>query len=102
MTNRESVSLGRQAPASTRLRYWQVATVALLFTGYAAYYFCRSDLAVAMPLLIEDLTQHGMAKGAAIIRLGSISSLGVLAYAVGKLLLTGLGDVWGGKRSFTI
>jgi sugar phosphate permease len=37
------------------LRYRQAGTVALLFAGYAAYYFCRSDLSVAMPLLIEDL-----------------------------------------------
>ena len=33
----------------------QVWTVVLLFAGYAAYYFCRSDLSVAMPLLIDDL-----------------------------------------------
>jgi hypothetical protein len=35
--------------------------VALLYVGYAAYYFCRSDLSVAMPQLIEDLQRHGMA-----------------------------------------
>jgi len=35
-----------------------------------------------------------------VIRLGSITSLGVLAYALGKLFLTGLGDFWGGRVSF--
>src|SRR5262249_31681919 len=46
--------------------------------------------------------RKGIASGEAIVRLGSIASLGVLAYAIGKLFLTGLGDFWGGKRSFTI
>jgi OPA family glycerol-3-phosphate transporter-like MFS transporter len=76
--------------------------VALLFVGYAAYYFCRSDLSVAMPLLIEDLQRHGMAGSDAIIRMGQLASFGVLAYAIGKLTLTGLGDIWGGRRSFTL
>jgi OPA family glycerol-3-phosphate transporter-like MFS transporter len=80
----------------------QVWTVALLFAGYAAYYFCRSDLSVAMPLLIEDLHRHGMASNDAIIRLGQLASFGVLAYAIGKLFLTGLGDLCGGRRSFTL
>jgi OPA family glycerol-3-phosphate transporter-like MFS transporter len=77
-------------------------TVALLFAGYAAYYFCRSDLSVAMPLLIEDLQRHGMSSHDAVIRMGGIASFGVLAYAIGKLFLTGLGDIWGGRRSFTM
>ncbi|MGD0547024.1 MAG: MFS transporter [Terracidiphilus sp.] len=88
--------------AASRLRRRQAWTVALLFTGYAAYYFCRSDLSVAMPLLIEDLQRHGMASSDAVIRMGQLASFGVLAYALGKLCLTGLGDIWGGRRSFTL
>ena len=80
----------------------QTWTVALLFVGYAGYYFCRSDLSVAMPLLIEDLVRHGMTNHDAVIRLGQLASFGVLAYAIGKLCLTGLGDLWGGRSSFTI
>jgi OPA family glycerol-3-phosphate transporter-like MFS transporter len=76
--------------------------VTLLFAGYAAYYFCRSDLSVAMPLLIEDLQRHGMAGRDAIVRMGQLASFGVLAYAIGKLTLAGLGDLWGGRRSFTL
>jgi OPA family glycerol-3-phosphate transporter-like MFS transporter len=34
--------------------------------------------------------------------MGSIASLGVLAYALGKIFLTGLGDFWGGRISFLI
>ena len=92
-----------QKPAGTnRLRFRQTVTVVLLFTGYAAYYFCRSDLSVAMPLLIDHLHRRGMSSNDAIVHLGMIASLGVLAYAVGKLFLTALGDIWGGKRSFTL
>jgi OPA family glycerol-3-phosphate transporter-like MFS transporter len=80
----------------------QTITVALLFAGYAGYYFCRSDLSVAMPLLVDDLHRHGIASGDAVIRLGQLASFGVLAYAVGKLTLTGLGDIWGGRRTFAI
>jgi OPA family glycerol-3-phosphate transporter-like MFS transporter len=78
----------------------QASTVGLLFAGYAAYYFCRSDLSVAMPLLIDDLHSRGVPATTALTRLGTISSLGVLAYALGKFLLTPLGDLWGGRRSF--
>jgi OPA family glycerol-3-phosphate transporter-like MFS transporter len=75
-------------------------TVALLFCGYAAYYFCRSDFSVAMPLLVAELQRGGLSANAAVVRLGSISSFGVLAYATGKLFLAGSADIWGGKRSF--
>jgi sugar phosphate permease len=84
------------------LRPRQIATVALLFAGYAAYYFCRADLAVAMPMLVEELHARGMSSDDAVVRLGSISSAGVLAYALGKIFLCGLGDLWGGRRSFLI
>jgi sugar phosphate permease len=95
-----SSSEGTRATAP-RLRSRQAATIGLLFTGYAAYYFCRSDLSVALPLLIEDLRRHGVDGSTAVVRFGTIVSLGVLAYALGKLFLTGLGDFWGGRRSFT-
>src|SRR5450432_3764098 len=84
------------------LRRRQTLTVALLFTGYASYYFCRADLSVATPLLVETLRDHGLDARESLIRIGDISSAGVLAYALGKLFLTGLGDFWGGRRSFLI
>ena len=102
MTNSVSNAPGARVDAEgNRLRFRQTITVVLLFTGYAAYYFCRSDLSVAMSLLIDHLHKHGMSTSDAIVHLGTISSLGVLAYALGKLFLTGLGDIWGGRRSFT-
>jgi sugar phosphate permease len=89
-------------PVARVLHSRQVWTVALLFAGYGAYYFCRSDLSVAMPLLIEDLHHRGMASNDAVIRMGQLASFGVLAYAIGKLTLTGAGDIWGGRRTFTL
>jgi len=89
------------APTGSLLR-GQIRTIVLLFTGYAACYYCRADLSVATPLLAEELSRRGMSHGEALVRLGTITSLGVLAYAVGKLFLTGLGDYWGGRRNFLI
>jgi sugar phosphate permease len=84
------------------LRFRQGITVLLLFGGYGALYFCRADLSVATPLLIDELTRHGMSRGEALIRMGSMTSIGVLAYALGKLFLGWLGDFWGGRVSFLI
>jgi OPA family glycerol-3-phosphate transporter-like MFS transporter len=55
-----------------------------------------------MPLLIDELGVHGVSHGTAVIRMGQIASFGVLAYALGKLFLCGLGDLWGGRISFLI
>jgi sugar phosphate permease len=93
------------APRRTQersLRYRQAKIIALLFTGYAACYFCRADLSVATPLLIEELGKHGMPHAEAIVRMGALTSFGVLAYALGKLFLGGLGDFWGGRVNFLI
>ena len=91
----------RETPLRS-LRRRQALTVSLLFAGYASLYFCRADLSVAAPLIVDELSGHGIAHGNAVIRLGSIASFGVLAYALGKLLLGGLGDFWGGRVSFLI
>ncbi len=74
----------------------------LLFCGYAACYYCRADLSVATPLLADELGRHGIGRADALVHIGSMASLGVLAYAFGKLFLTGLGDYWGGRRNFLI
>lgn len=101
----ESRIPGVAAPHSAqerRLRFQQAKTIALLFGGYAACYFCRADLSVATPLLIDELGKHGMGHAEAIVRMGAITSFGVLAYALGKLFLGGLGDFWGGRVNFLI
>ncbi len=101
MASAPEYELAAHAPTRS-LRLRQALVVVLLFTGYGSLYFCRADLSVATPLLVEALGRHGMSHDAAIIRIGSIASLGVLAYGLGKFFLAGLGDVWGGRLSFLI
>ena len=79
---------------------WQVLTVALMVAGYAGYYLCRSDLSVALPLLIADMGQRGIPANTATVRLGAMASLGVLAYAIGKFPSGWLADFFGGRRNF--
>jgi sugar phosphate permease len=80
----------------------QIAVVLLLFSGYGALYFCRADLSVATPMLVDELHALGMSHDDALRRMGTIASLGVAAYALGKLTLAGLGDYWGGRINFLI
>src|SRR3989475_8494540 len=84
------------------LRYGQLRIIVLLFGGYAACYYCRADLSVATPLLVEELGRQGISHSEALVRIGSISSLGVLAYALGKLFLTGLRANLGETRHFLL
>ncbi len=77
-----------------------MVTVVLLLSGYAGYYLCRSNLSVTLPLLIDHLAAHGMTSADARIRLGTVSSMGVFAYALGKLVLAGTADFIGGRRTF--
>ena len=93
-------SIDRERTRALRIR--QAIVIMLLFGGYGALYFCRADLSVATPLLVEELVRHGISHADAIIRMGSIASFGVLAYALGKIFLTGLGDFWGGRINFLI
>ncbi len=89
-----------EARQRRRLMLWQGLTISLLFLGYAGYYLCRSDFSVTLPQLIEELSGRGMTPAEAKIRLGQISSWGVLAYAIGKLALGGTADLLGGRRNF--
>jgi sugar phosphate permease len=76
--SRAHANHGKQAaPRVTRvklLRYRQAKIVVLLFGGYAACYFCRADLSVATPLLVEELGKHGVSHAEAIVRVGGMSS----------------------------
>ncbi len=97
-----AIPMRRVEAAKLPLRFRQASVVALLFCGYASLYFCRADLSVSMPLLVDELEARGLNHADAILRMGQVASLGVLAYALGKLFLAGLGDLWGGRVSFLI
>jgi sugar phosphate permease len=75
-------------------------TVALLTAGYAGYYLCRSDLSVAMPLLIEHQRSRGISAEGARVSLGAVASWGVFAYAAGKFGAGWIADFLGGRRNF--
>lgn len=83
-----------------RLTGWHIGTIALLAVGYAAYYFCRSDYSVALPLILAEQVKNGADAHVAEIRLGSIASLGVLFYAVAKVPAGALADRFGGRYNF--
>ena len=88
---------------STNLLWrWQALTVSMLVLGYAGYYLCRSDYSVALPLIMAELAARGIPVSVATIQMGSIASLGVLAYAFGKFPSGTVGDFLGGKRNFLL
>ena len=83
-----------------RLFRWQVLTVALMFLGYSGYYLCRSNFSVALPLITDELAARGLSPAIARIRLGTIASIGIAAYAIGKFPAGALSDRLGGRRNF--
>jgi OPA family glycerol-3-phosphate transporter-like MFS transporter len=81
-----------------RLRAWQNITLVTLFTGYAGYYVCRSNLSVATPLILREFEGTGIDEEA----IGGIVSLGVLLYAIGKIFNGVLADRVGGRPLFLL
>ncbi len=73
-------------------RNWQRLTLMSLFLGYVGYYICRSNLAVATPLLLKE----GFLKT----DMGTVASVGVMLYAFGKIINGYLGDFLGGRLLF--
>lgn len=90
------------SPPSPRLRRLQIATLALLMTGYTGYYFCRSNFPVCQTMIQDELASRGMDRDDAKLGLGSIITLGALAYAAGKFLGGGITDRIGGRRIFLV
>jgi OPA family glycerol-3-phosphate transporter-like MFS transporter len=88
----------RKILSRTPLHRWQLRTAAGLFVGYSAYYLCRSNLAVAAPLLIREFGSQGLDKE----MMGQLASVGVLFYALGKVFNGVLGDFLGGKKIFLL
>ena len=86
--------------AKSRLARWQTINLALLVVGYAGYYLCRSNLSVTLPLIIQELARKGMGANAARVAMGSVASVGVLAYGIGKFPSGSLADLFGGRRNF--
>src|SRR5262245_52920511 len=79
-----------------RLARWRAVTLAALFTGYAGYYVCRSNLSVAAPLIGQEFPDIGKKE------LGLLSSAGLVAYALGKVVNGLSADLVGGRRVFLL
>lgn len=79
-----------------QLRRWQNITGASLFVGYAGYYLGRSCLAIATPLMVESGGAHGLTKE----QIGAVASVGVLTYAIGKVVNGLIVDYVGGRQMF--
>ena len=80
------------------LPHWQTTTAVGLFVGYSGYYLCRSNLSIATPLIIQEFGGRGINKEV----MGQIASVGVVFYAVGKVVNGILGDFVGGKKIFVL
>jgi sugar phosphate permease len=84
----------------SRLFRWQLLTILLMLLGYSGYYLCRSNFSVALPMIADELGRRRFSSEIALIRLGTIASLGVAAYAVGKFPAGAMADYLGGRRNF--
>ncbi len=80
-----------------RLSFWRRLTLGTLLAGYAGYYLCRTNLSVAAPLLDADV-EAGIGQKS----LGDVMSVGVVLYAVGKLINGFLADWTDGRRLFLL
>src|SRR5271166_1775479 len=77
------------------MRHRPGAVLATLIVAYASLYLCRANVDASFPLL-------GKAYGFTKTELGTLSSISIAAYAVGKVVMGSLGDVIGGKRLIAI
>jgi len=93
MTTERAIS---NSASAVRLRRWQQITAASLFVGYAGYYLGRSCLAIATPLMVDPSASHGLTKA----QIGLVVSVGVLTYAVGKVVNGLIVDYLGGRQMF--
>jgi sugar phosphate permease len=78
---------------------WQIATLALMVVGYTGCYLCRSNFSVTLNLIANSLVEQGYEPEAARIHLGTIATIGTLAYALGKFVTGSLADFLGGRRN---
>ncbi|HEU5079464.1 MAG TPA: MFS transporter [Opitutaceae bacterium] len=74
-----------------KFRYWQTRTLIATMVGYAAFYFVRKNLSIAMPAMQQDL---GVTKA----DLGLFLTLHGLLYGVSKFV----NGIWGDRANARI
>lgn len=82
-----------------RLVRWQIGTLVLMVVGYTGCYLCRSNFSVTLNLIADSLVEQGYDAREARIWLGTIATVGTLAYALGKFVTGSLADFLGGRRN---
>jgi OPA family glycerol-3-phosphate transporter-like MFS transporter len=88
-------SAASASPATdARLRVWQLRVFVALWTGYAAYYLCRVNFAVAQPAIQHEL-------GWSSSQIGWIPSIYFAFYALGQFINGQLGERLGARRMMT-
>lgn len=81
------------AKTARSFSFYRNTTFISLLIGYAGYYLCRQNLSVAYGPMKDSL-------GLDPIAFGTISSIGTLMYAVGKITTGALADQRGGRAIF--
>jgi len=85
MLTMSTIETSLSSEDQARFRYWQRRTLIATMVGYAAYYFVRKNLSLAMPAMQQDL---GITKS----DLGLFLTLHGLLYGVSKFANGFLGD----------
>ncbi len=90
-----SDSTAAAAPKGT-LGSWQVRIFWLLWTGYASYYLCRMNFAVAQPAILLEFPSWTSAQ------IGMIPSVYAMFYAAGQAVNGTLGERFGARKMMTM
>ncbi|MBM4396100.1 MAG: MFS transporter [Deltaproteobacteria bacterium] len=85
----------RDRQPARNLFSWQVRTFSLLWSGYAAYYLCRLNFAVAKPGMSAET-------GWSDVRIGTILSAYQVLYAAGQFINGQFAERWGARRMMTV
>jgi len=77
------------------LRAWQLRIFWLLWGGYASYYLCRVNFAVAQPVILKEFPGWTNAQ------IGLIPSVYAFCYAAGQMINGTLGQRFGARHLMT-
>lgn len=78
-----------------QVKHWQMRVFSILWVGYASYYMCRMNFAVAQPKLID-------AMGWTNEQIGWIPSVWLAFYATGQFINAQIGSRFGARRMMSI
>ena len=81
----EQVACPPEDERRVRLRRRQWRTVGVVFATYATYYFCRQNIAAALPAMQADL---GLSRA----DLGQVTGALFIGYALGQLAFGAMSD----------